>query len=92
MHWLRQHGEVQQRPSPRDAAYNLALKTVENIGLEAARPPIPSEAEELRKLHKTSQGEISREIAAVFYSSLSRSLASRNRRQLSKLTLLTRKT
>ena len=26
------------KPSPRDAAFNLALKTVENIGLEAARP------------------------------------------------------
>ena len=45
------------KPSPRDAAFNLALKTVENIGLEAARSSTPSEAEELRRWHKTSQSE-----------------------------------
>ena len=45
------------KPSPRDAAFNLALKTVENIGLEAVRSSTPSEAEELRKWHKTSQSE-----------------------------------
>tara|TARA_B100000963_G_scaffold305791_1_gene280138 strand:- start:492 stop:671 length:180 start_codon:yes stop_codon:yes gene_type:complete len=57
MHRLRQHGEVHQRPSPRDATFNLALKTVENIGLEAARSPTPSEEEELHKWHKTYQSE-----------------------------------
>ena len=43
------------KPSPRDAPFNLALKTVENIGLEAAGSSTPSEAEELRRWHKTSQ-------------------------------------
>ena len=45
------------KPSPRDAAFNFALETIENIGLEAARSSTPSEAEELRKWHKTSQSE-----------------------------------
>ena len=45
------------KPSPRDAPFNLALKTVENIGLEAAGSSTPSEAEELRRWHKTSQSE-----------------------------------
>ena len=45
------------KPSHRDAAFKLALKAVENIGLEAARSSTPSEAEELRRWHKTSQSE-----------------------------------
>ena len=45
------------KPSPRDAAFNLALKTVENVGLEAVRSSTPSEAEELRRWHKPSQSE-----------------------------------
>lgn len=45
------------KPSPRDAAFNLALETIENLGLDASRSSTPSEAEEIRKWHKTSQSE-----------------------------------
>ena len=45
------------KPLPRDAAFKLALKTVENIGLEAARSSTPSEAEERRKWDTTTQSE-----------------------------------
>ena len=48
--WTGQRWE----PSHRDAAFNLALETVENLGLEASRSSTPSEAEELRRWHKTS--------------------------------------
>ena len=49
-------GRRRWKPSPKDAAFNLALKTVENIGLEQ-QVIDASEAEELRRWHKTSQSE-----------------------------------
>ena len=36
------------KPSPSGAAFNLALETSENLGLETSRSSTPSEAEELR--------------------------------------------
>ena len=54
--WYTWTGE-RWKPSPRDAAFNLALKTIENLGQEAAGSSTPSEAEELLRWHKTSQSE-----------------------------------
>ena len=45
------------KPSPRDVAFNLALKTAENISLEAVRPSTPLQAEEPRRWDTTSQSE-----------------------------------